>query len=61
MTRHEHGQLQDAIFELHEGYAFRAIRILEEIARVAQEQFALEDEFWNEAEADSVPVNREAA
>ena len=61
MTRHEHGQLQDALFELGEGYTFRAVRILEELARAAQEQFALEDEFWNEAEADSVPVNKEAA
>jgi hypothetical protein len=61
MTRHEHGQLQDAIFELHEGYAFRAIRILEAMALEAQKGFDAEDRYWSSVEAESVPVNAEAA
>lgn len=61
MTRTEHGVICDALFDLHEGYNLRAIRLLEGLSMKAQKEFDAEDRHHDAAETDSIPVNAEAA
>lgn len=57
MTRHEAATLQDALFELHEGYLARAVNIIERVLRTAAAEHAAEDAHHNHAEADAYPIN----
>lgn len=61
MLRREHASIQDALFEIQDGNVSRACFILERLAREAEEQFAMEDDWHDELEADAIPLNREAA